>query len=106
MSHAVPAQSATPKGWMVAGESEVYIHYPNGQGRSKLKLPKQLGVCTARNVNTVATLAAMAGEAVMPAKAPRGAASRPRAGRAASPAGRAGSESGWAAPARTARRPR
>lgn len=44
---------------VVAGGREVYIHYPNGQGRSKLKLPKQLGVCTARNVNTVAKLAAM-----------------------------------------------
>jgi uncharacterized protein (DUF1697 family) len=56
---------------VVAGESEVYIHYPNGQGRSKLKLPKQLGVCTARNVNTVAKLAAMAGDGAPPARASR-----------------------------------
>ena len=38
---------------------EVFIHYPDGQGRSKLKLPMaQTG--TARNFNTVTKLAAMA----------------------------------------------
>lgn len=38
---------------------EIYVHYPNGQGRSKLKIPlvKQ---ATGRNINTVTKLAAMA----------------------------------------------
>jgi uncharacterized protein (DUF1697 family) len=40
---------------------EIYIHYPNGQGRSKLKLPAAR-TGTARNINTVAKLAGMAGE--------------------------------------------
>jgi len=39
---------------------EAYIHFPNGMGRSKLKLPKAWGPATVRNVNTVARLAAMA----------------------------------------------
>jgi uncharacterized protein (DUF1697 family) len=37
---------------------EVYMHYPDGMGRSKLKLTS-LGVATARNINTVAKLVAM-----------------------------------------------
>jgi uncharacterized protein (DUF1697 family) len=45
---------------VVAGGMEVYIHYVQGMGRSKLKLPKALGVLTVRNVNTVAKLSAMA----------------------------------------------
>ncbi|MHB8483452.1 MAG: DUF1697 domain-containing protein [Nitrospiria bacterium] len=32
---------------------EVYIHYPNGMGRSKLKLPKQSEDGTVRNINTI-----------------------------------------------------
>ncbi len=43
-----------------AGRREIYVHYPNGMGRSKLKLPAALGPVTARNVNTVAKLLAMA----------------------------------------------
>lgn len=39
---------------------EVYIHYPEGMGQSKLKLPKMAGTVTARNMNTVARLAEMA----------------------------------------------
>lgn len=38
---------------------EVYIHYPDGMGRSKLKLPRTL-VGTARNINTVGKLAELA----------------------------------------------
>ena len=45
---------------VVAGRHEIYIYYPDGMGRSKLKLPKSIGVATARNVNTVAKLASMA----------------------------------------------
>jgi uncharacterized protein (DUF1697 family) len=38
---------------------EVFLHYPDGIGRSKLKLPLSRHG-TARNVNTVARLAALA----------------------------------------------
>jgi len=43
-----------------AGKREIYIHYPDGMGRSKLKLPKSAGVGTVRNINTVAKLVAIA----------------------------------------------
>jgi uncharacterized protein (DUF1697 family) len=49
----------------VAGEEvrvedrNLYVFFPEGQGRSKLKLPKALGVATARNMNTVAKLVGM-----------------------------------------------
>jgi uncharacterized protein (DUF1697 family) len=42
------------------GKREIYIHYPDGMGRSKLKLPSSMGVVTVRNMNTVAKLVAMA----------------------------------------------
>ncbi|APG83822.1 DUF1697 domain-containing protein [Sinorhizobium americanum] len=38
---------------------EIYVHYPNGSGRSKLKLPA-LKPGTARNLNTVRKLAELA----------------------------------------------
>lgn len=41
------------------GVREIYIHYPGGQGQSKLKIPAAK-TGTARNMNTVAKLAAMA----------------------------------------------
>ena len=41
------------------GRREIYVHYPEGMGRSKLRLPAaEAG--TARNMNTVAKLAEMA----------------------------------------------
>lgn len=40
---------------------EIYIHYPDGSGRSKLKLPA-LKAGTSRNLNTVRKLAEMARE--------------------------------------------
>jgi uncharacterized protein (DUF1697 family) len=40
---------------------EVFIHFPDGMGRSKLKLPFA-AMATGRNINTVARLAAMARE--------------------------------------------
>jgi uncharacterized protein (DUF1697 family) len=43
------------------GCREIYVHYPNGQGRSKLRIPAATSG-TARNMNTVAKLAALAGE--------------------------------------------
>ncbi len=39
------------------GERALYVYYPDGMGRSKLKLPT---LCTVRNMNTIAKLAAMA----------------------------------------------
>lgn len=41
------------------GQREIYVAYGNGMGRSKLKIPAAPQV-TARNMNTVAKLAAMA----------------------------------------------
>lgn len=41
------------------GARELYVHYPNGMGRSKLKIPAAKDG-TARNLNTVAKLAEMA----------------------------------------------
>ncbi|MGA7456613.1 MAG: DUF1697 domain-containing protein, partial [Methyloceanibacter sp.] len=43
---------------MALGEREIFVHYGSGMGRSKLRIPAaRLG--TARNINTVATLAEM-----------------------------------------------
>lgn len=41
------------------GKREFYVHYPDGQGRSKLKIPGA-AAGTARNMNTVAKLVEMA----------------------------------------------
>jgi uncharacterized protein (DUF1697 family) len=41
------------------GKRAIYVYYPNGMGRSKLKLPKELGVVTVRNINTVGNLVEM-----------------------------------------------
>jgi uncharacterized protein (DUF1697 family) len=43
------------------GAREIYVHYPDGIGRSKLQIPAASDG-TARNMNTVAKLAAMAAE--------------------------------------------
>lgn len=44
---------------LVPGRREIYIHYPDGMGKSKLKVPVgRFG--TTRNLNTVSKLAAMA----------------------------------------------
>jgi uncharacterized protein (DUF1697 family) len=43
------------------GAREIYIHYPDGIGRSKLRIPAAADG-TARNMNTVAKLAAIARE--------------------------------------------
>jgi len=39
------------------GRREVYIYYPDGMGRSKLKIPSSLQEGTVRNMNTLAKLA-------------------------------------------------
>jgi uncharacterized protein (DUF1697 family) len=46
---------------MRIGEREIYVHYPSGMGRSELRIPAAK-TGTARNMNTVAKLAEMAGE--------------------------------------------
>ena len=44
---------------LALGNREIYVHFPSGQGRSKLKLGSQTSG-TARNMNTVAKLAELA----------------------------------------------
>jgi uncharacterized protein (DUF1697 family) len=46
---------------MALGKREVYVHYPRGQGRSRLAIPTAADG-TARNMNSVAKLAGMARE--------------------------------------------
>jgi uncharacterized protein (DUF1697 family) len=46
---------------LALGAREIYVHYPSGMAWSKLRLPAAAGG-TARNMNTVAKLAAMAKE--------------------------------------------
>jgi uncharacterized protein (DUF1697 family) len=41
---------------VVPGKREVYIHYPDGVGRSKLKIPPLLRDGTMRNINTLSGL--------------------------------------------------
>jgi len=43
-----------------AGRREVYVYYPEGMGRSKLKVPLDGAAATVRNINTVAKLTALA----------------------------------------------
>jgi uncharacterized protein (DUF1697 family) len=47
---------------MALGNREIYVHYPSGMGRSKLRI-RAAKNGTARNMNTVAKLAAMAAKA-------------------------------------------
>jgi uncharacterized protein (DUF1697 family) len=44
-----------------AGKREIYVHYPTGMGKSKLKIPAAKNG-TARNMNTVAALAKIVSE--------------------------------------------
>ena len=46
---------------LALGSREIYVHYPSGQGRSKLDL-RSRAAGTARNMNTVAKLAELARE--------------------------------------------
>jgi uncharacterized protein (DUF1697 family) len=46
---------------LALGRREIYVHYPSGQGRSKLKIPAAASG-TARNMNTVGKLAKLAQE--------------------------------------------
>lgn len=60
--------AGTIAGWRIPGRErlellgrELFIHFPDGMGRSKLKIPFA-DVGTGRNLNTVRTLVAMARE--------------------------------------------
>jgi uncharacterized protein (DUF1697 family) len=44
---------------LILGDREIFVRYPSGMGRSKLKIPAAK-TGTARNMNTVAKLAEMA----------------------------------------------
>jgi uncharacterized protein (DUF1697 family) len=46
------------------GAREIYVHYPDGIGRSKLRIPAASDG-TARNMNTIAKLAAMAADGAL-----------------------------------------
>jgi uncharacterized protein (DUF1697 family) len=54
------AQNVGPNEAMRLGRREIFVYYGDGQGRSKLKIPAA-AAGTARNFNTVAKLAEMAG---------------------------------------------
>lgn len=41
------------------GKREVYIHFPDGMGRSKLRLPKMAEKGTVRNINTIRKIIAL-----------------------------------------------
>jgi uncharacterized protein (DUF1697 family) len=56
---------------------EVFVHYPNGIGRSKMKLPFAADGTT-RNLNTVTALAAMAGASAAADDPPAAGATKPR----------------------------
>jgi uncharacterized protein (DUF1697 family) len=47
---------------LALGRREIYVHYPGGMGRSKLRWPGTV-IGTARNMNTVGKLAELAKEA-------------------------------------------
>lgn len=52
---------AGPAGEQVrAGRLEVYVYYPEGMGRSKLKLPLGGAAATVRNISTVSKLIKLA----------------------------------------------
>jgi uncharacterized protein (DUF1697 family) len=55
LDHAVGASGET----MALGKREIFIQYPDGAGRSRLRIPAAKAG-TARNLNTVAKLAALA----------------------------------------------
>jgi uncharacterized protein (DUF1697 family) len=46
---------------MALGRREIYVHYPDGQGRSKLRIPAA-AAGTARNMNSVAKMSELAKE--------------------------------------------
>ena len=59
--HAEKAAKKVDGERIALGKREIYVHYPRGQGQSRLAIPAAADG-TARNMNTVARLAAMARE--------------------------------------------
>ena len=57
--HAIESARHVADERLALGRREIYVHYPNGMGRSKLQIPAAKGG-TARNMNTVAKLAELA----------------------------------------------
>lgn len=57
----IAAATAMSDERLALGTREIYVHYPHGQGRSKLRLPA-MATGTARNMNTVTRLAELAKE--------------------------------------------
>jgi len=47
---------------VILSSREAYIHYPDGMGRSKLKLPKVSEEGTVRNINTISKIIGIAAE--------------------------------------------
>ncbi len=60
-NYLIEFKNTEPEEIVVSGR-ELFIHYPNGMGRSKLKLPKMKESGTVRNVNTVGKLVEMSRE--------------------------------------------
>ena len=58
-THALASISGQASEQLRLGRREIYAYYPDGQGKSKLKVPAAKNG-TARNMNTVAKLAEMA----------------------------------------------
>ena len=57
----IPAEFVIPGREVVAaGKREVYVYFPDGMGRSKLKIPALLRNGTMRNINTLTKLAGLA----------------------------------------------
>lgn len=56
---ALEASTGATKEEMRLGQREIYVHYPDGQADSKLKIPAAIAG-TARNMNTVVKLAELA----------------------------------------------
>jgi uncharacterized protein (DUF1697 family) len=72
LTYVVFLDEAVPKDWrdgisgladeeLRAAKREIFVHYPSGMGRSKLKI-RATRIGTARNLNTVTKLAEMAAE--------------------------------------------
>lgn len=58
---AIPSARNVTDEQLALGKREIYVHFPSGQGQSKLKLSASVSG-TARNMNTVAKLAELARE--------------------------------------------
>lgn len=52
--------SGKDKEEIVTGDREIFIHYPDGMGKSKLKFPKDAKSGTVRNINTIGKLIELA----------------------------------------------